>query len=230
MRRDAQGAVLLLLGILLLRLTLGGSYVYYVKASMKPFLLLTAAVLLALAVWSLWQSWRRTEEHDDGHGHDGVPRVAWLMVLPVMVVFLVSPRPLGAFTAARQLATAPVVAEPAELLPLPAGDPVDVPIADYITRAVWGQGQTLEGREVRLTGFVTPDPEGGWWVTRLGLACCAADALSFRARVLDAEDLPANTWVEVTGRWVPGDSGDPAIPLIEADDVERVPEPRNPYE
>ncbi len=230
MRRDAQGAVLLLLGILLLRLTLGGSYVYYVKASMKPFLLLTAAVLLALAVWSLWQSWRRTEEHDDGHGHDGVPRVAWLMVLPVMVVFLVSPRPLGAVTAARQLATAPVVAEPAELLPLPAGDPVDVPIADYITRAVWGQGQTLEGREVRLTGFVTPDPEGGWWVTRLGLACCAADALSFRARVLDAEDLPANSWVEVTGRWVPGDSGDPAIPLIEADDVERVPEPRNPYE
>ena len=123
-----------------------------------------------------------------------------------------------------------MAAEPAELLPLPAGDPVDVPIADYITRAVWGQGQTLEGREVRLTGFVPPAPEGGWWVTRLGLACCAADALSFRARVLDAEDLPANSWVEVTGRWVPGDSGDPAIPLIEADDVERVPEPRNPYE
>ncbi len=156
MRRDVQGAVLLLLGILLVRLTLGGSYVYYVKVSMKPFLLLTAAVLLGLAAWSLWQAWRRTEEHDDGHGHDGVPRVAWLMVLPVLVVFLVSPRPLGAYTAARQLATAPVVAEPAELLPLPAGDPVDLPIADYITRAVWGQGQTLEGRDVRLTGFRHP--------------------------------------------------------------------------
>jgi uncharacterized repeat protein (TIGR03943 family) len=77
---------------------------------------------------------------------------------------------------------------------------------------------------------VTPDPDGGWWVTRLGLACCAADALSFRARVLDAEPLPANTWVEVTGRWVPGDSGNAAIPLIEADDVSRIPEPSNPYE
>ncbi len=230
MRRDVQGAVLLLLGILLLRLTLGGSYVYYVKVSMKPFLLLTAVVLLALAAWSLWQAWRQSSDLVDDHGHNGVPQVAWLLVLPVLVVFLVSPRPLGAYTAARQLATAPVVAEPAELLPLPAGDPVDLPIADYITRAVWGQGQTLEGRDVRLTGFVTPDPDGGWWVTRLGLACCAADALSFRARVLGAEALPANTWVEVDGRWVRGDSGDPAIPLIEAEDVTRIPEPGNPYE
>jgi uncharacterized repeat protein (TIGR03943 family) len=229
-RRDVQAAVLLLLGSLLLRLTLGGSYVYFVKVSMKPILLVTAAVLIALAGWNLWQAWRNSESHDDGHGHGAVPRVAWLLVLPVLVVFLVSPRPLGAYTAARQLATAPVVAEPAELLPLPAGDPVDVPIADYITRAIWGQGQTLEDRSIRLTGLVTPDPDGGWWVTRLGLACCAADALSFRARVLDAEPLPANTWVEVTGRWVPGDSGNAAIPLIEADDVSRISEPSNPYE
>jgi len=29
------------------------------------------------------------------------------------------------------------------------------------------------------------------------------------ARLLNAEALPANTCVEVAGRWVPGDSGDP---------------------
>ena len=83
MRRDVQGAVLLLLGILLLRLTLGGSYVYYVKVSMKPFLLLTAVVLLALAAWSLWQAWRQSSDLVDDHGHNGVPQVAWLLVLPV---------------------------------------------------------------------------------------------------------------------------------------------------
>ncbi len=222
--------MLLVLGVLLLRLTLGGSYVWFVKPSMKPVLLASAAVLIALSLWSIWQTWRHEEDSDDGHGHAGVPRVAWLMLLPVLVVFVVSPRPLGAYTAGRQLATAPVAAEPVELTPLPAGETVDLAIADYITRAVWGGGQTLADRDVRLTGFVTPDPDGGWWVTRLGLACCAADALSFRVRVLDAEALPANTWVDVAGRWVAGDSGDPAIPLIEADDVVEVQEPQNPYE
>ena len=185
-------------------------------------------MLIALSLWSIWQTWRHEEDPDDGHGHAGVPRVAWLMLLPVLVVFVVSPRPLGAYTAGRQLATAPVAAEPVELTPLPAGETVDLAIADYITRAVWGGGQTLADRDVRLTGFVTPDPDGGWWVTRLGLACCAADALSFRVRVLDAEALPANTWVDVAGRWVAGDSGDPAIPLIEADDVVEVQEPQTP--
>ena len=219
-----------MLGVLLLRLTLGGTYVYFVKPSMKPYLIASAVIVIALAGWNLWQAWQHDREPGHGHDHAGAPTVAWLMLLPVLVVFLVAPRPLGAFTAARQLASAPVISEPAEFLPLPAEDPVDLPIADYATRAIWGQGQSLEGRQVRLTGFVTPDSNGGWWVTRLGLACCAADALAFRARVLDAGQLPANTWVEVTGRWVPGRGDEPEVPIIEAYQVTQISEPRNPYE
>ncbi len=232
MSRQVQGPVLLLVAVVLLRLSIGGQYVYFVKPQMQPFLIATGLIILGLAGWLLWGAWKGRADVDDGHGHAGVPRVAWLLLLPVLVVFLVSPRPLGSFTAGRQLTNAPVAAQPADLPALPAGDPVDVAISDYITRAVWGEGQTLEGRTVRLTGFVTPNPGGGWWITRLGLACCAADALSFRAQVERAEDLPANTWVEVTGRWVPG--GGPAdaraIPLIEAEQVSRIPQPNNPYE
>jgi uncharacterized repeat protein (TIGR03943 family) len=227
-RRDAQGVVLLLLSVVIFRVTLGGSYVYYVKEAMKPLLLASATLLLILGAVSVWQVWRGQEEHDDGHGHAGLSRAAWLIVLPVLVVFVVAPRPLGAFTAARQLASGPVVVQPAELLPLPPGDPVDLPISDYITRADWGQGTTLRDREVRLTGFVMPNPEGGWWVTRLGLSCCAADALSWRVKVIGAPELPADTWVEVTGRWVA--MGEGQEPAIEATGVVQIEQPNNPYE
>lgn len=230
MKRDVQGAVLLLLGLLLMRLALGGSYVNYVKVSMRPILIVTAICILGLAAWNLVSVWRNAQDPDDGHGHSDLSRVAWLMLLPVVVVFVVSPRPLGAYTAARQLATAPIVEDAGELPPLPPGDPVSMPIGEYTTRAVWGKGVSLEDRDITLTGFVTPDPDGGWWLTRLGLACCAADALSFRVRVLDTEAPRSNSWVEVTGRWSPGESGDDGIPLITADAVRQVPQPQNPYE
>lgn len=225
-----QGVVLLMLSVLIFRLALGGAYVYYVKVSMKPLLLVSASVLLILGLVLVRDVWRGGDDggHDDGHGHAGLSRVSWLILLPVLVVFVVAPRPLGSFTAGRQLASAPVVAQPAELLPLPPGDPVDLAIADYITHAEWGKGETLRGREIRLTGFVTPNPDGGWWITRLGLACCAADALSWRAQVRGVRAPSPDSWVEVTGRWV--DGAEDGVPAIDATDVTSIAEPQNPYE
>jgi uncharacterized repeat protein (TIGR03943 family) len=116
--------------------------------------------------------------------------------------------------------------------PLPPGDPAQVTVAEYVGRAVWDDGLTLEGRTVEMTGFVTPDPAGGWWISRMAVACCAADAIASKVKVLNAPDLPADTWVTITGRWVPGGGtkSDTAIPLLEVIDLVEVPQPKNPYE
>ncbi|MFM8772296.1 MAG: TIGR03943 family putative permease subunit [Actinomycetota bacterium] len=243
MRRDVQAVILILVGGAVLRISIGDTFLNYVKDVMKPWLIASGAVLVVLGVLALIDVLRkgRTDdeatphdephEHDDGHGHAHGPRAAWLLLLPVLAIFLIAPPALGAYAAARDTTTA-VQPRQASAPPLPAGDPVTITVSDYVGRAVWDEGRTLEGRNVQMIGFVTPNPEGGWWLTRLALACCAADALASKIQVLDTADLPANTWVSVTGTWVPGGGtkSDTAIPLLKVDEIAEVPQPKNPYE
>jgi uncharacterized repeat protein (TIGR03943 family) len=111
---------------------------------------------------------------------------------------------------------------------------IDVPVRDYVTRAVWDSGRSLQGRTVRLTGFAVPRGDAGEWdLARLSLSCCAADALASKVRpVGNVPSQPAEQWVEVTGRWVEGGGlEDPrAIPRIQVESVEPIEEPREPYE
>ncbi|MFM7211930.1 MAG: TIGR03943 family putative permease subunit [Actinomycetota bacterium] len=243
MRRDVQAVILILVGGAVLRISIGNTFLNYVKDVMKPWLIATGAILVLLGVLALIDVLRKgraiddetphdePHEHDEGHGHAHGPRAAWLLLLPVLAIFLIAPPALGAYAAARDTTNA-VQPRQASAPPLPAGDPVTITVSDYVGRAVWDDGRTLEGRNVQMTGFVTPNPEGGWWLTRLALACCAADALASKIQVLDTDDLPANTWVTVTGTWVAGGGtkSATAIPLIRVSDLVEVAQPTNPYE
>ncbi|MEK9664547.1 MAG: TIGR03943 family protein [Candidatus Nanopelagicales bacterium] len=244
MRRDVQAIVLILVGGAVLRISIGDAYLNYVKANMRIWLILSGALLVLLGLLALVDVLRKgraaveptphdePHEHDDGHGHGrGGPRSAWLLLLPVLAIFLIAPPPLGAYAAARDT-TNGVQPREAKAPPLPEGDPVSVTVSDYVGRAVWDDGTSLEGRNVQMTGFVTPNPDGSWWLTRLAISCCAADAIAYKVQPLDVEDLPANTWVTVTGHWVPGGGtkSDTAIPLLVVDALEQVPQPANPYE
>lgn len=246
MKRDVQAVVLLLIGGAILRISLTDTYLNYVKEAMRPFLVASGALLVALGLLALIDAFRTgrragvepdeavpvhgsegASRHDHSHG----PRSAWLLLLPVFAIFLIAPPPLGAFAAARDTTNSVAPAQP-KAPPLPAGDPVPISVSGYVTRAVWDDGLTLVDRSVVMTGFVTPNPAGGWWLTRLSISCCAADALAARIQVVDAADLPADTWVEVTGTWIPGGGtkSDAAIPLIKVTGLQQIPQPRNPYE
>ncbi len=262
--REIQAIVLLLVGGAALRITASGTYLNYVKESMRPWLLLSGGALVLLGVLVLVdiiRSARRTatadrlestsggslagdvissanpetaDETSHAHAHPhgpGGPRSAWLLLLPVFAIFLVAPPALGAYTAARGStnATPPAVAEAP---PLPPGALVDINVNDYVARAVWDEGLTLQGRRVRMTGFATPNPAGGWWLTRLTLTCCAADAVTSRITPLQVPDLPANTWVSLVGAWVPGGGtqSEQAIPKLKVQSLTRVSAPSDPYE
>ncbi len=261
MTREVQAVLLVLVGGATLRISLGTTYLNYVKEGMRPFLIASGALLLLLGVLALLdviRQWRRRESspgmsghpdagdevgdghddhgHDDsghgghGHGHGG-PRAAWLLLLPILAIFLIAPPALGAYTAARDTTNAAPPAQP-KAPPLPAGDPVDLYVSDYVSRAVWDDGLTLAGRVVQMTGFVTPDPAGGWWLTRLTLTCCAADAVTSKVKVMGVDDRPANTWVTLTGQWIPGGgtNSTSAIPLLQVQTISEVAQPENPYE
>lgn len=236
MTRSVQVILLACATALLLRLLVTDEYLYYVKPAMRIPLLLATAVLGLLAAFAAWDAWRETDDHghehgDDGHAH-GEPRAALLLALPLMAVLLIAPAPLGAFSAARTATPPPPSLLLGSVDALPDGDPVDLPVSDFIRRTTEGDGSTVADRSVRLEGFVTPDPAGGWWLTRMIISCCAADAYAARIAVDGAGALPANTWVRVTGTWVAGSGqrGALMIPSLAATAVERIAPPANPYQ
>lgn len=250
MKKDVQGIILLLVGVMVLRLTLGDQFLFYVAEGMRPWLVLAGSALVGFGGYALWEAWRESrvapgggnresaaeivviDDEGDGHDHSRGPRIAYLLLLPVLAVYVVAPSALGSFSAARQATTSTAPPLDLDMPALSATDLADLPLRDYVVRAVWDGGETLRGRTLQMTGFVTPDPAGGWWLTRMSMACCAADAQASRIKVLDSVDLPADTWVQVRGSWLEGGGlNDPqAIPVVKATSVTPVATPRNPYE
>jgi uncharacterized repeat protein (TIGR03943 family) len=171
---------------------------------------------------------------DDGHGHDPRgPRIAWLLALPVLTILLVSPPALGAYTAQH---SADAVAKPTTadtgFPALAKGDPLVLPIADFEVRAVWDTKQSLKGRTVQLTGFAVHGAKGGWYLSRLTITCCAADAVTYKVEVQGVAAPPQGSWVKVTGVWLPnGQTGrEGAVPALSASVVTGIATPHNPYE
>lgn len=172
-------------------------------------------------------------EHGD-HSHSARP--AWLLLVPVLAVFLVAPPALGADSVIRTEARAPssaAVANAAAFPPLPPGNVVPLAVNDFVTRAGWDAAGTLNGRTVSLTGFVV-HTGGSTLLARLVISCCAADAfpVTVRLRGGQADHLASDAWIQVTGRVVPGTAtkDNSYTPDFIPASVTPVPPPKDPYE
>ncbi|MET7902342.1 TIGR03943 family protein [Streptomyces sp. NPDC005355] len=247
MKRNLQVLLLLFLGVGLLHIALlTDLYLRYVRPGLRPALIASGVLLIVLGAVSAARDGfpfdrpRTAPGHDPEHGHDSEhghghdhsqgPRVAWLLYVPALTVLFLAPPALGSYTASRDDTKPPTTG--GSLFPaLPAKGTVEMSLNDFSSRAVWDTGRTLTGRTVRLTGFVTPGHHGTWYVSRLAISCCAADAQVRKARVHGAAAPPADAWVSVTGTWHPtGKLGtDDASPALDAATVKRVPTPKDPY-
>ncbi|CAM5704965.1 TIGR03943 family putative permease subunit [Streptomyces aurantiogriseus] len=258
MKRFVQVGLLVLSGLGLLRTSLfTDAYLRYVKEGMRPLLIGSGAVLLLLGVAEAWSAWRTARpaghgagerggdhghdddhghdrDHDHGHDHSGVPRVAWLLCLPALSLLFYAPPALGSYTASRGAPKEVAVVEEDGFEPLPATSPLPITLTDFTQRVRQDTGQAIKGRTVRMTGFVTPAGEGdGWYLTRILVSCCAADAESVKVRVYGVEAPAADTWVTVTGTWHAGGGGSlgtsSAAVALDARGVEKVERPTNGY-
>ncbi|QSB13193.1 TIGR03943 family protein [Natronosporangium hydrolyticum] len=248
MNRLAQGVVMLLFGGAVLRASLTDMYLRYVKDTLQPFLIVASGLLIVAGGMTLWYELRRDRREpppDDGHGHGHrEPRVAWLLVAPVLGLLLVSPPALGSYSAGTTGTALSIDQRPADFPPLPEVSLVELPVLDYASRAVWDEGRSLADRRIQLTGFLTSDRRGGadegeqeQFLARLVLSCCAADARPIKVGMVGAEapvGLADDTWVAVIGTYVEQTTVDPineaTIPYIEVETWEVVPPPDRPYE
>jgi uncharacterized repeat protein (TIGR03943 family) len=256
-RRYGPAVLLALVGAAILRVSLlSDLYLRYVQAGLRPYLVVSGVVLVLLAVvvavlvrtageQEYLEDGEKRDNPEDGenaedpyshsghtHGPAG-PRVAWFLTLPALALLLFPPPALGSYSAERDADRGAAARGVGTFPALPAGDPLDLTLGDFGSRAVYDSERSLKGRTVRLTGFVTRDADGTWYVTRLLVSCCAADATTAKAEVRGADGPPVDTWVTVTGTWHPqGEPGADAAwpPVLDATSVRRVRQPDNPYE
>jgi uncharacterized repeat protein (TIGR03943 family) len=241
MRRETQNILLVLLGGALLKISFTGTYLRYVKPSHQWLLIAGGFVMILLAAVSIVREIRGardSDDHTDGHDHAHSARSAWLLVLPVLAVFLVGPAPLGSDSVARAAGNAPRVpsteGDGSELFPpLPAGDPVAVSLSDFSARAAWDKGHSLDNRRVELVGFVVQEGDDTY-VARLAIACCAADAFPVKIKLLGKElsDLPDDSWIETDVTLRPGSAtrANEYVPSVTTHAVRQIAQPENPYE
>ncbi|MFJ4513094.1 TIGR03943 family putative permease subunit [Streptomyces sp. NPDC088816] len=245
MRRPLQMTLLVLSGVGLLRVSLFTDlYLRYVNEGMRSLLIASGALLILLGVADAVSYARRREDdahtdhddhddHDDsghGHHHSGTPRAAWLLFLPALSLLFYAPPALGAYTASRQPPKA--ITHEDDFDPLPATSPLPLTLSDFTRRVQQDRTRAIEGRTVRLTGFVTSGRQGGsWTLNRIIISCCAADAQSVKVRIHGTPAPPANTWVAVAGTWHPGGTlGTSSAPAaLDARSVKKVAKPANAY-
>jgi uncharacterized repeat protein (TIGR03943 family) len=252
-RRETQNVLLVLLGGAVLKISLNGQYLRYVKPSLHPWLVVAGVVAVALAAAGIARDIRAASarahgltgtagsagEPHGGHGHgadDHGTRGPWLLLLPVLAIFLVAPPALGADKVARYGDRTAVGPAPSEgtFRQLPAGDAPLLSIGDAVTRAVWDGSGTLDGRQIRLVGFVVRKPDGAVDLARLVISCCAADAAPVKVR-LDgggAGAYASDTWLEARGEVVPRSATEANgyVPTFTVSELHEVPAPADPYE
>ncbi|GIJ35522.1 TIGR03943 family putative permease subunit [Micromonospora sediminimaris] len=256
MNRQAQAVILLLLGGAVIRASVTDLYLRYVKEGLRPFLIAAGLLLVAAAIMTLWYELRPPApralapadgptvgpDRPDGHdGHDGhgrahhEPRVGWLLILPVLGLLLVAPPALGSY-AAGQAGTALSSQQQSDYPPLPEGDPVQVSVLDYASRALFDRGTSIGDRRVQLTGFIATGADGQPILARMVLSCCAADGRPVKLGLTGdvPAGLPDDSWVEVTGRYSDRLGRDPVndaeIPYLEVESWRQVPVPKRPYD
>ncbi|HEY9738363.1 MAG TPA: TIGR03943 family protein [Trichocoleus sp.] len=110
-------------------------------------------------------------------------------------------------------------------------------IIDWVrTLNVYPEPDAYTGKKANVVGFVIHPP--GWpdnyvMISRFVLTCCAADAypVGLPVRLAPGETRPRpDSWLQVQGQMATDTLDGKRQMVIEASQVDTVPEPRNPYE
>jgi uncharacterized repeat protein (TIGR03943 family) len=226
---DAGATLTAVIGVLLTRLAVEGTFRRYVRPGMGPWLAIAGVALTLLGIIVLWRH-RRGEDDHSAHEHGG-EQVAWLLLAPVLALLLIAPGALGSFALGRTGSAVSVKPGGGVFAHLdPSTGPHEMSLLEFDQRAFEGtNGASFNGSTVRVIGFVGPTKADGFVVARYSIACCAADALAATALVTGWEGpVPArDSWVAVEGRFEPGDE---VNPRLVAASVTAIPTPDDPYE
>jgi uncharacterized repeat protein (TIGR03943 family) len=250
-----RAAVLFGLAGLIGRLLLTGEMVKYMSPSLDPLTALAGIVAASMGLFELRQTVSHLPsgaasdsdeplEHGEAPGHWSDQMVTAVVILvPILVGIFLTPRALGVGALGGEpingllltLAPGSATARPPAR---PAGTP---PLEDVqgLIDALRAQGDGAFGQRIRATGVAAPGSDladDELALLRFTIAHCVADARPLAVLVVahDAQHVSAGAgaldqWVLVEGMLTTRERDGALLVTIQADRIERVSEPANPY-
>jgi len=111
----------------------------------------------------------------------------------------------------------------------------EVPLKDFVLRALYDADNSVQDTPVTVTGFIAPAGQGysdGYTIARMVISCCAADANPMQLHVAGEPPFPDNTWVNAVVTVVPDtatlDNG--YVPTVTLASATSISQPDDPYE
>ena len=234
-----RAALLLGFAALIAKLFIAGEMVKYMAPALDPLTAVTGVVMAAMGVLELFGG-GSPHVHDDEPEASGMEHAltSILIVVPLALGILVTPRALGAGALGGQSVADLLLAYAPGAAPAPAtrGPAPSRPIADtadllaYLEQA----GIAGVGQAVRATGLALHDGSLGdreLALLRYSITHCVADARPIALLVVGPDDRApsADQWIEVEGVLAVREREGSQLVTIAASRIVAVPEPPNPY-
>jgi uncharacterized repeat protein (TIGR03943 family) len=240
--RSLQALLLLGMSIFLGSKAASGQLTFYINQRFVP-LTIFGVVFLALLAQTIFTEIKRSRQHDvehdhehDDHDHAPIASNLWFMLVPLLIGVLIPARPLdsSALTTKGFNTNAPLVSgdSSAQLFET---DSEERNILDWLKLFNYDRDVSkFYGQKASVIGFVYFDEalhEKQFLVSRFVVSCCSADAYALGMAVNwdEAAALEQDSWVLVKGTVNSVTLDGVVVPLIEAESVQAVPAPEQPY-
>jgi len=236
--RSFQALLLLGMSIFLGSKAASGQLTFYINQRFIP-LTIFGIVFLALLAQTIFTEIKRSREHDhehDDHDHAPVASNLWFMFVPLLIGVLIPSRPLdsSALSTKGFNTNAPLVSADSSAQ-LFETDSEERNILDWLKLFNYDRDVSqFYGQQASVIGFVYFDEalgENQFLVSRFVISCCSADAYALGMAVNwdEAAALEQDSWVLVKGTVNSVTLDGVVVPLIEAESVQAVPAPEQPY-
>jgi uncharacterized repeat protein (TIGR03943 family) len=233
-----RGALLLGFAGLIAKLFIAGEMVKYLAPALDPLTALTGVVTAAMGVMELVGESHHA--HGDGDKADAIEQTLTyvLVVLPLGLGILVTPRALGVGALGGESMEGLLLAYAPGSAPSPGATPPapSKPIADTADVLAYLQqtGMSGVGQRVRVTGLALHGEGFGereFVLLRYSIAHCVDDARPLALLVVASGDptVAADQWVEVEGVLGVSEREGSRLVTIVAERARPIPEPPNPY-
>jgi uncharacterized repeat protein (TIGR03943 family) len=241
--RSFQALLLLGLFLFLISKVMNSQLLWYINLR---FVTLTVLGIFFLAILAqrlfseVLHLRQQTEEHEhdhhDNHDHAPSPINLWIMLIPLLIGILIPAKPLdAAAVSAKGLTTSSPLISSDSSSQLFETQSEQRNVLDWVKLFYFEKELSpYVGQQASVVGFVYFDerlPEGQFFVSRFILSCCAADgyAVGMIVEWEQADTLKQDAWVQVKGPVDAVSFENGVSPLIQAETVEPVSQPDQPY-
>lgn len=245
-----ESLILIFVGLLTVKYYATGEIIYFVYPGYIWLILISSIIISLTGVYTLYTIYQKDAapccSHDHScchnhkdqayHGHT-VNILKYTLLLPLIVGYLVTPRPLSAETALNRGLTLELDLEIKQesVLNIFTTNPENRNVLEWVRTLTFNpEPEAHLGLPVNLSGFILDlDDEDFIYIARFLVACCAADARPIALPILRNElskDLSNGDWIQLEGTFTTfqrPDIGRKAV--VNPDQINLIEQPRDPY-